>query len=105
MSFTSDIEIAQSCEKRKIQDIAKIAGIEERYLEQYGSYKAKVDLSLLRDLAEDLSEQPCGAFTYLSPPMMDEFIERCLPAAETELRAVMHGESSLRGADFAWKRT
>ena len=52
MSFTSDIEIAQSCEKRKIQDIAKIAGIEERYLEQYGSYKAKVDLSLLRDLAD-----------------------------------------------------
>ena len=52
MSFTSDIEIAQRCEKRKITEIAALAGIEERYLEQYGSYKAKVDLSLLRDLAD-----------------------------------------------------
>ncbi len=52
MSFKSDIEIAQSCEKQKITAIAARAGIDERYLEQYGSYKAKVDLSLLRDLAD-----------------------------------------------------
>ena len=52
MSFKSDIEIAQSCEKRKITEVARIAGIEERYLEQYGNYKAKVDLSLLKDLAD-----------------------------------------------------
>ena len=52
MSYKSDIEIAQSCEKRKITEIAALAGIDERYLEQYGSYKAKVDLSLLRDLAD-----------------------------------------------------
>ena len=52
MTYKSDIEIAQSCEKRKITEIAALAGIDERYLEQYGSYKAKVDLSLLRDLAD-----------------------------------------------------
>ncbi len=52
MSFLSDIEIAQSCRKRRITEIAELAGIDERYLEPYGSYKAKVDLSLLRDLAE-----------------------------------------------------
>ena len=52
MSYKSDIEIAQSCEIRKITEIAALAGIDERYLEQYGSYKAKVDLSLLRDLAD-----------------------------------------------------
>ena len=52
MSYKSDIEIAQSCEKRKITEIAALAGIDERYLEQYGSYKAKVDLGLLRDLAD-----------------------------------------------------
>ena len=52
MSFLSDIEIAQSCRKRRITEIAELAGIDERYLEPYGSYKAKVDLSLLRDLAD-----------------------------------------------------
>ena len=52
MSFKSDIEIAQSCQKQKITAIAEAAGIDERYLEQYGNYKAKVDLSLLRDLAD-----------------------------------------------------
>ena len=44
MSYKSDIEIAQSCEIRKITEIAALAGIDERYLEQYGSYKAKVDI-------------------------------------------------------------
>ena len=52
MSFLSDIEIAQACSKKKITEIARIAGIEDKYLEQYGSYKAKVDLSLLKDLAD-----------------------------------------------------
>ena len=48
----TDIEIAQACRMRKITEIAALAGIEEKYLEQYGNYKAKVDLSLLRDLAD-----------------------------------------------------
>lgn len=49
MEFKSDIEIAQECEKKKITEIAKIAGIDERYLEQYGNYKAKVDYSFLKE--------------------------------------------------------
>lgn len=48
-SYKSDIEIAQSVEMSPITEIAKIAGIEDKYLEQYGKYKAKVDLSLLND--------------------------------------------------------
>ncbi|MBQ6464903.1 MAG: formate--tetrahydrofolate ligase [Oscillospiraceae bacterium] len=51
MSFLTDIEIAQACEKKKITEIAAAAGIDEKYLEQYGNYKAKVDYSLLKDLA------------------------------------------------------
>lgn len=47
MVFRSDIEIAQSCEMKKITDIAKAAGIDEEYLELYGNYKAKVDYSFL----------------------------------------------------------
>ena len=49
MGYTSDIEIAQACRKKKITEIAELAGIDEEYLELYGKYKAKVDNKLLRD--------------------------------------------------------
>ena len=52
MGFKSDIEIAQACEKEKITAIAAKAGIDEKYIEQYGNYKAKIDYALLNDLAE-----------------------------------------------------
>ena len=52
MGFLSDIEIAQACEKQRITEIAKVAGVEEKYLEQYGNYKAKVDYALLKDKAD-----------------------------------------------------
>ena len=45
----TDIEIAQSVEMKKITEIAKTAGINEKYLEQYGNYNAKVDLSILEE--------------------------------------------------------
>ena len=45
----TDIEIAQSVEMRPITEIAKAAGIEDKYLEQYGKYKAKIDYSLLKE--------------------------------------------------------
>ena len=50
--FKSDIEIAQACEKKKITEIAAKAGIDEKYLEQYGNYKAKIDYKLLKDMAD-----------------------------------------------------
>ena len=43
----SDIEIAQACEMLPITEVADRLGIENKYLDQYGRYKAKVDLSLL----------------------------------------------------------
>ncbi len=49
MAYLSDIEIAQGCKMRPITEIAATAGIDDKYLEQYGKYKAKVDLSLLRE--------------------------------------------------------
>lgn len=45
----TDIEIAQSAKMLPITEIAKTAGVPEEYLEQYGKYKAKVDLKLLSD--------------------------------------------------------
>ncbi|MCR4668401.1 MAG: formate--tetrahydrofolate ligase [Clostridia bacterium] len=52
MAYKSDIEIAQACEKQKITEVAKTAGIDEKYLEQYGNYKAKIDFALLKDKAK-----------------------------------------------------
>ena len=49
MSYKSDIEIAQSCEMRPIGEIAAKAHVDEKYIEQYGKYKAKIDLSLLSE--------------------------------------------------------
>lgn len=52
MNYKSDIEIAQACEKKNIREIAAVAGIDEKYLEQYGNYKAKIDFSFLKDNAD-----------------------------------------------------
>ena len=49
MAYLTDIEIAQQCEMKHIKEIAKIAHVDEKYLEQYGNYKAKIDLSLLKE--------------------------------------------------------
>ena len=48
MAYLTDIEIAQSTKMQPITEIAKVAGVEEEYLEQYGKYKAKVDYALLK---------------------------------------------------------
>ena len=52
MAYKTDIEIAQECEKKKITDVAAVAGIDEKYLELYGNYKAKIDFSFLKDNAD-----------------------------------------------------
>ena len=49
MGFKSDIEIAQECQMSPIVEIAEKAGIEDKYLEQYGKYKAKIDYNLLKE--------------------------------------------------------
>ncbi len=45
----TDIEIAQSAVMKPITEIAATAGVDEKYLEQYGKYKAKVDYALLKE--------------------------------------------------------
>ncbi|MBR1970845.1 MAG: formate--tetrahydrofolate ligase [Clostridia bacterium] len=47
--YKSDIEIAQSVEMKPITEIAELAGVSADYLEHYGKYKAKIDLSLLNE--------------------------------------------------------
>ncbi len=45
----TDIQIAQEAKLKNIKEIADFAGIDEKYLEQYGNYKAKISLSLLNE--------------------------------------------------------
>ena len=49
MAYLTDIEIAQRCQMKPITEIASVAGVPDEKLEQYGKYKAKVDLSLLAE--------------------------------------------------------
>ena len=49
MEFKTDIEIAQSCEMKNIREIAAVAGVDEKYLEMYGNYKAKIDYNMLKE--------------------------------------------------------
>ena len=49
MAYLSDIEIAQSCKMEHIMTIAQRAHVDAKYVEQYGNYKAKIDLSLLSE--------------------------------------------------------
>ena len=49
MNIKSDIEIANSVKPQNITEIAKKAGIDAKYIEQYGNYKAKIDLKYLKE--------------------------------------------------------
>ena len=53
MSYKSDIEIAQECKMRHILEVSREAGIDEEYIEQYGNYKAKIDLAALKKDADN----------------------------------------------------
>ncbi len=66
MAYLSDIEIAQQCEMKHITEIAKKAEVDEKYIEQYGNYKAKIDLSLLND-AKDKKDGKLVLVTAITP--------------------------------------
>lgn len=53
MGYKTDIEIAQECEMKPITEIAKVAHVDEKYIEQYGKYKAKIDPALLKDTTRE----------------------------------------------------
>ena len=52
MTYLSDIEIARQAKPEHILEIAKRARIDEKYIEQYGRSKAKIDLSFLAEAPE-----------------------------------------------------
>ena len=50
MNIKSDIEIAQEHTPKKITEVAATAGIDEKFLELYGNYNAKVAIRSLKDM-------------------------------------------------------
>ncbi|MBR3805461.1 MAG: formate--tetrahydrofolate ligase [Clostridia bacterium] len=62
----TDIEIAQSAKPKHILEIAKDAGVDEKYIELYGRHKAKLDLSLLTD-AENKPDGKLILVTAITP--------------------------------------
>ena len=88
MEFKTDIEIAQACEMKPITEIAKLAHVDEKYLEQYGKYKAKIDPKLLAETDRDSSDtrllfqsQPKSFSLHSSPTCFHRFKsnEVCTP--------------------------
>ena len=53
MAFLTDIEIAQNCKMKPITEIAEKVGVGEEYLEPYGRYKAKIDLSYMKNCEKE----------------------------------------------------
>jgi formate--tetrahydrofolate ligase len=67
----SDLEIAQKAQLRRIEDVARDAGIRRDELELYGDYKAKVKLETL----DRLADRPCGKYidvTAITPTPLGE---------------------------------
>jgi len=56
MAYKSDIEIAQETELHPVCEVADSLGINKKYVEQYGSYKAKIDYNLL----DEMKDKPDG---------------------------------------------
>ena len=53
MAYLTDIEIAQACKMKPIGEIAEKAGVGADYLEPYGRYKAKIDLSYINECQKE----------------------------------------------------
>lgn len=65
--FLSDIEIAQMTEIQEINEIAKKIDIPEKYIENYGKYKAKIDYRYLQNELRDREEAKLILVTAINP--------------------------------------
>ena len=114
VSTLSDIEIAQSCRMLPITEIAGKAGIPEEALEQYGKYKAKVDLSYLASGKKDgklvlvtaISPTPAGegkttTMLGLADAMQKEGVKSVVAMREPSLGPVFGIKGGACGGGYA----
>ena len=97
MAYLTDIEIAQQCKMQPITEIAKSINIDDKYIEQYGKYKAKVDYSLLKEsdrkdgkliLVTAITPTPAGEAKLLPPQVLQMDLRRL--AKTQQLLSVSH---------------
>ena len=67
MGYKSDIEIAQEAKARPINEIAGALGIPEKYIENYGPYKAKIDYRYHNDALKDRPDAKLVLVTAINP--------------------------------------
>ncbi len=67
MGYKSDIEIAQEAKARPINDIAGALGSPEKYIENYGPYKAKIDYRYYNDALKDRPDAKLVLVTAINP--------------------------------------
>lgn len=66
MEIKTDIQIAQEADLKPIREISDSIGIEEKYLELYGNYKAKIDYNMLSKV-KDREDGKLILVTAISP--------------------------------------
>lgn len=89
MEIKTDIQIAQEAQMTNIRAIAAAAGIDEKYLEMYGNYKAKVDYNMLSD-ETDTPDGKLVLVTAISPT----------PAGEGKTTTTVGLTDALRAKDI-----
>ena len=67
MGFKSDIEIAQEAEMKVINKVADSLGIPDKYVENYGKYKAKIDYRYYKDELESRPDSKVILVTAINP--------------------------------------
>ena len=67
MGFKSDIEIAQEAEMKVINEVDDSLGIPDKYVENYGKYKAKIDYRYYKDELESRPDSKVILVTAINP--------------------------------------
>ena len=67
MGFKRDIEIAQEAQMKVINEIADSIGIPDKYVENYGKYKAKIDYRYYKDELETRPDAKVILVTAINP--------------------------------------
>lgn len=67
MGFKSDIEIAQEAKMDVINEVADSIGIPDKYVENYGKYKAKIDYRYYTDELEERKDAKLILVTAINP--------------------------------------
>ena len=67
MGFKSDIEIAQEAQMKVINEVADSIGIPDKYVENYGKYKAKIDYRFYNDELESRPDSKLILVTAINP--------------------------------------